>query len=80
MTNILSYKGYSTRIYFDADDKILYGKIEYISDLVNFHATTTKEIVEEFHKAVDDYLDYCSSLGIKPNKPLKSEVINNEVG
>ena len=34
---ILEYKGYRTKIEFDREDNIFYGKIEGIHDFVNFH-------------------------------------------
>ena len=36
MSNILEYKGYYTEIKFSTEDKVLYGKIEFIDDLINF--------------------------------------------
>lgn len=54
--NILEYKGYFTKIHYSAEDKVLYGKIEEIPALVNFESVSAKEIVKEFHNAVDDYI------------------------
>lgn len=54
--NILEYKGYFTKIHYSAEDKVLYGKIEEIPALVNFESTSAKDIVQEFHNAVDDYI------------------------
>ncbi len=54
--NILEYKGYFTKIHYSAEDKVLYGKIEGIPALVNFESASAKDIVQEFHNAVDDYI------------------------
>lgn len=54
--NILEYKGYYTKIHYSAEDKVLYGKIEEIPTLVNFESVSAKDIVKEFHNAVDDYI------------------------
>lgn len=56
--NLLTYKGYYTLIHFDSEDKILYGKIEGIDDLVTFESDSAKEIEKEFHYAVDDWLKF----------------------
>lgn len=56
--SILTYKGYFTVIEFEAEDKVLYGKIEGIDDLVTFESDSAKEIEKEFHDAVDDWLDF----------------------
>lgn len=66
--NKLFYKGYSTEIKFDSESLILYGKIENISDLVTFESRDTKEIVKEFHNAVDEYLAFCENVSETPDK------------
>ena len=63
MKNYLEYKGYRTRIEFDPAAKLLHGKIEGISDLVTFE--------NEFHTAVDDYLDFCKEIGKCPEKEYR---------
>lgn len=68
MKNILQYKGYFTKIEYSVEDKVLYGKIEGIKDLVNFESTSVEQIEFEFHSAVDDYLDLCAELGECPDK------------
>lgn len=54
--NILEYKGYFTKIHFSAEDSVLCGKIEEIPGLVSFESVSAKDIVQEFHNAVDDYI------------------------
>ncbi len=72
MTNdILEYKGYHTRIEFDAASCSLFGKIEGIKDLVTFESGDPMRIVEEFHSAVDDYLDFCEEVGKTPEKEYR---------
>ena len=68
MKNILEYKGYITKIEYSTEDKVLYGKIEGIKDLVNFESESVDKIEKEFHSAVDDYLQLCSDLGQEPDK------------
>ena len=67
----LMYKGYFTEIKYSEEDKVLFGKIEGIADIVNFESDSAKEIEEEFHKAVDDYLKLCKELGKCPEKAYK---------
>ena len=68
MSNILKYKGYQTKIEFDSEKLILFGKIENISDSVIFESKDVKEIVNEFHNAVDEYLVYCENASEVPDK------------
>ena len=68
MKNILQYKGYFTKIEYSVEDRLLYGKIEGIKDLVNFESESVEEIEQEFKNAVDDYLELCQELGQEPDK------------
>ena len=68
MKNILQYRGYFTKIEYSVEDRLLYGKIEGIKDLVNFESESVEEIEKEFKNAVDDYLELCQALGQDPDK------------
>ncbi|MBD9242374.1 MAG: type II toxin-antitoxin system HicB family antitoxin [Ruminococcaceae bacterium] len=68
MKNVLRYKGYSARPEYSAEDKIFYGKILGIDDLIDFYSDSAKEIENEFHAAVDDYLAFCEEVGKQPQK------------
>ena len=56
---LLRYRGYSAKPEYSAEDRIFYGRILGISDLVDFQFEEADDIENEFHKAVDDYLQYC---------------------
>lgn len=71
MKNILEYKGYHAKIEFDSEDLVLRGKIEGIKDLVNFESTDISNVEEEFHAAVDDYLEFCKEVGKEPDKEYR---------
>ncbi len=71
MMNVMEYKGYHTKIEFDADSMSLRGKIEGINDFVEFEAEDISCVEEEFHAAVDDYLDFCKEVGKEPEKEYK---------
>ena len=71
MSDILEYKGYHSKIEFDAESMVLHGKIEFISDLVTFESESAAEIENEFHAAVDDYLEFCKEVGKEPDKEFK---------
>jgi len=71
MSNVLEYKGYHTKVQFDADSNTLHGKIEGIKDFVNFEAESIEDVENEFHEAVDDYLALCEELGKSPDKEFR---------
>ncbi len=66
--NDFVYKGYHTKIEFSSTDHVLHGKIEGINDLVTFESELSTEIENEFHKAVDEYLEFCKEVGKEPDK------------
>lgn len=47
---------------------VLYGKIEFIRDLVMYHEHSLQLIEQSFKEAVDQYLDDCKELHREPNK------------
>ena len=66
--NTMTYKGYLGSIDYSKNDQVFFGKIEGINGLVIFEGENVKELTEDFHKAVDDYLAYCEAEGIEPEK------------
>lgn len=74
--NILEYKEYFTKIHYSTEDKVLYGKIEGIPALVNFESASAKDIVQEFHNAVDDYILAMEEVNNMRNK--KNSESNNK--
>jgi predicted HicB family RNase H-like nuclease len=67
MSNKLYYKGYTAEIYVDVDDNLLCGYIENIKDSINFHTDKVSEIENQFHQAVDNYLEMCKHYGKEPD-------------
>ena len=44
MKNTMAYKGYTARIEFDAQDRIFFGRLAGIRDIVTFHGETVDEL------------------------------------
>lgn len=65
---LLHYKGYTARPEYSVEDRIFYGKILGISDLIDFQSESTQALEDEFHKAVDDYLAFCTETGKLPEQ------------
>jgi len=70
-TNILLYKGYIGSVNFSYEDEVFWGKIEHINDLISFESDNSHELKSRFEQAVDDYLEFCLTKSIKPEKPFK---------
>ena len=74
MKNAMIYKGYAARIEYDAQDRIFFGRLSGIRDIVTFHGKTVDELEAAFKEAVDDYLETCARLGEQPNKPYSGKL------
>ena len=68
MINQLHYKNYTGSVFFSEEDGVFYGKIEGISDSVSFEGESVKMLTQDFHDAVDDYLEYCGMVKKEPEK------------
>ena len=66
----MSFKGYFGSVECSLDDEILFGKLLYIRNTVSFEAATVPELRKAFEAAVDDYLEFCKSVGDEPDKPF----------
>jgi predicted HicB family RNase H-like nuclease len=74
MKNAMTYKGYTARIDFDGEDRIFFGRLAGIRDIITFHGETVDELEAAFKEAVDDYLETCVKLGEEPNKPYSGKL------
>lgn len=75
MNNVMTYKGYSARVDYDAEDEIFFGRIAGITDGVSFHGESVAELKAAFHEAVDDYLETCRKIGKQPEKPYSGKMM-----
>lgn len=73
--SVMTYRGYSARPEYDADDEIFFGRLAGIQDGVGFHADTVAELKAAFREAVDDYIETCAKIGKAPEKPYSGKVM-----
>ncbi len=71
MNNTIQYKGYVGSVEFSEEDGIFYGKVMGIRSLISYEGETAKELLEDFHGAVDDYLESCAEKGTQPEIAFK---------
>ncbi len=71
MKNIMIYKDFIGSINYSTEDRILFGKIEFINDSITFEGSSVEELEGAFHEAVDDYIELCSLNGKETEKPFK---------
>ncbi len=75
MNNLLTFKGFSARVEFDARDNIFFGRLLGIEDLITFHGESVSELQEAFQEAVIDYLEACKRIGKRPQKPFSGNLM-----
>jgi predicted HicB family RNase H-like nuclease len=71
MTDLLSHKGYLGSAHYSDEDRVFYGKLEYIRDLVSFEGADVQGLRRAFEEAVEDYLELCANEGRDPEKPFR---------
>ena len=71
MSNTMEYKNYVGSVEFSEADGVFFGRVMGIRAMISYEGTTAKELVEDFHGAVDDYLELCASEGKEPERAYK---------
>ena len=71
MNNTIEYKGYLGSVEFSEEDGLFYGKVMGIRSLISYEGETAKELLEDFHGAVDDYLEACAAEERQPEVAYK---------
>jgi predicted HicB family RNase H-like nuclease len=75
MTNSMSYKGYTASMVFDAEDKIIVGRVLEVDDIISFHGESVAEFEANFQAAIESYLAACEELASPPEKPASGKVM-----
>ena len=71
--NVLSYKGYLTKVQVDVERQVLYGRVDGLVESVDFECHSPEEVEAAFHDAVDRYLAFCEKVGRRPAKSYKGQ-------
>lgn len=66
MNNTIQYKGYVGSVEFSEEDGVFFGKVMGIRSLISYEGENAKELIKDFHGAIDDYLEYCKAEGKEP--------------
>ena len=68
MNSTMKYKEFLAAINYDDDDKLFWGEVIGINDVISFHGSSVKELEKRFHTYIDEYLETCKQNGIDPEK------------
>lgn len=71
MKDAIKYKDHLGSVRFSAEDRVFYGKIEGIDDLVTYEGRSVDELISAFEEAVEDYIVLCKKLKKPVEKSYK---------
>ena len=71
MSSTMEYKGYIGSVEFSEEDGVFFGKAMGIRALLSYEGENAHDLVEDFHNAVDNYLETCAAEGIEPERAYK---------
>lgn len=71
MKNTMEYKGYIGSVEVSEEDGIFFGKVLGIRSLISYEGESYRELRDDFHSAVDEYLSICQKEGKEPEKAYK---------
>ena len=72
--DILKYKEFIGTVSFSAEDRVFYGKVEGINDLVTFEGANVDELEKAFKYMVDEHIKDCKKEGIPVEKSYKGNL------
>ncbi len=67
---MMKYKGYEAKIEYDDEDRLFFGRVININDVIVFDGLSVDELEQSFHKVIDEYLADCQVLNKTPDKPI----------
>ena len=73
--NHMTYRGYTARMDFDINDKIIVGRVIDIDDITTFHSGSVAEFEAAFNAAVDSYILAFEQLGQAADKPASGKMM-----
>ena len=75
MNNTLTYKGFTAKIEFSADDNVFFGRLLGLKDIVGFHGETVEELKDSMRQSVDFYIETCEKEGKQMKKSYSGKVL-----
>ena len=74
MKDIMNYKGFIGSVQYAAEDRVFYGKVEGVNDLITFEGSTVDELENGFKYMVDEHIKDCTKKKIPVEKSYKGNL------
>ena len=69
------YKGYTGSVEYSEQDNCLYGKVQgLVGAGITYEGHSVEELTEDFHGAIDYYLQMCKDHNIVPKRPFSGSL------
>ena len=74
MNDIIKYKEFIGSVHYASEDRVFYGKVEGVSDLITFEGATVDKLEEGFKYMVDEHIKDCNNKKIPIEKSYKGNL------
>ena len=74
MKDRIKYKGFIGSVHYASEDRVFYGKVEGVKDLITFEGSTVNELEESFEYMVDEHIKDCTKNCIPLEKSYKGNL------
>jgi predicted HicB family RNase H-like nuclease len=74
MKDVLKYKGFIGSVHYAAEDRVFYGKVEGVNDLISFEGSSVDELEKGFQYMVDKHIEDCDKKDIPLEKSYKGNL------
>jgi predicted HicB family RNase H-like nuclease len=74
MKDVMKYRGFIGSVHYASEDRVFYGKVEGINDLISFEGSTVDELEEGFKYMVDEHIKDCNKKNIPIEKSYKGNL------
>lgn len=72
---MMEYRGYIGKVEFDDEAFVFHGELINTRDVITFQGESVRELTQNFHDSVDDYLAFCRERGEAPDKPFSGQFV-----
>jgi len=70
----MKHKGYLGSVNYNDEDKIFYGRVEYIRSLISYEGHDVESLQNSFQEAVDDYIELARTQNIELEQSFKGSL------
>jgi predicted HicB family RNase H-like nuclease len=74
MKDKMKYKGFIGSVHYASEDRVFYGKVEGINDLITFEGSTVDELEEGFKYMVNEHINDCQKRNIPIEKSYRGNL------